>query len=124
MPADAQLRTCRSRAEGTAPIKMKVGRNDVRIGPLLLGNVRNAGAVAATDRADWPFVINAGLVPASGVVRPERAERTAAFHKPGRGDRSPLNRLRRVEAETLLPDDWGRSILRSRSLTERAHASR
>jgi hypothetical protein len=33
---------------------MKVTRNDVRIGPLVLGNVRTAD-VGPTDDADWPY---------------------------------------------------------------------
>jgi len=51
-PPDAQLRDCRSRAEGTAPIKMKVESTDMQIGPLVLGNVRNTRGVGPTDQPD------------------------------------------------------------------------
>lgn len=53
-PPNPALRDCRSRAEGRAPIEMKVTRNDVRIGPLVLGNVR-AADVGQTDDPDWPY---------------------------------------------------------------------
>jgi hypothetical protein len=82
-PPDAQLRNCRSRAEGTAPTKMRVGRADLRIGPLVLGNVRGPGGVGSTARPDWPFVKKAPvLLPARArvvlAIAPEAAT-LAAF---------------------------------------------
>ena len=60
----------------------------MRIGPLLLGNVRNAGAVGATDRADWPFVIKTPvLLPARArvvlAIAPEAVARAAFQHRGG-----------------------------------------
>ena len=56
-PPDAVLRDCRSRGEAGAPIKMRVTRRDVRIGPLVLGSVR--ARPASTGDRIWPFVAKA-----------------------------------------------------------------
>jgi hypothetical protein len=87
-PPDAQLRDCRSRAEGVAPIKMKVESTDIKIGPLVLGNVRNTRGAGPTDHADWPFWRKTPvLVPARArvvlAIAPEAATRAAFEHRGG-----------------------------------------
>ncbi len=86
-PPDAGLRNCRTRGEGTAPIRMSVTRDDVRFGPLVIGFVRNRVAAGATERPDWPFVAKAPLLlPAHSrvvlAIAPEAA-RLAAFQHEG-----------------------------------------
>jgi hypothetical protein len=51
----AELRNCRSRAEGRAPIQMVVRPNDFRIGPLVLGNVRSTDGDGPSGDPEWPF---------------------------------------------------------------------
>jgi hypothetical protein len=85
---DGALRNCRSRGEAGVPIKMRVTGNDVRIGPLLLGNVRSRSAVGPADWADWPFVAKAPvLVPARSrvvlAIAPEATTRAAFQHRGG-----------------------------------------
>ena len=85
-PLDAQVRDCRSRAEGSAPIQMKVKSTDVRIGPLVLGNVRSAGGTGQTQHADWPFGRKTPvLLPARARVvleiAPEAVTRAAFQHR-------------------------------------------
>lgn len=87
-PGEPMLRDCRSRAEGTAPIKMSVGATDIRIGPLVLGNVRSTRVVGPTGNADWPYATKTPvLLPArSRVVLsiPPEAMSLAAFqHRNG-----------------------------------------
>ncbi len=86
-PPDTGLRNCRTRGEGTAPIRMSVTRDDVRFGPLVIGFVRNRVAAGATERPDWPFVAKAPLLlPAHSrvvlAIAPEAA-RLAAFQHQG-----------------------------------------
>ena len=54
-PPHAELRNCRSRAEGRAPTRMAVGPNDVRLGPLVLANVLSAGSTGRTSDPLWPY---------------------------------------------------------------------
>jgi len=87
-PPDAGLRNCRSRGEGTAPIKLSVTPNDVRFGPLVIGFVRNRRATGATERSDWPFVAKAPmLLPARSrvvlAVTPEAVTLAAFQHEGG-----------------------------------------
>lgn len=53
-PPEAELRNCRSRAEGRKPIQMVVRPNDFRIGPLVLGNVRSRDGDGPTGDPEWP----------------------------------------------------------------------
>ena len=85
---DGALRDCRSRGEAGVPTKMRVTSNDVRIGPLLLGNVRSRGAVGPADWADWPFGAKAPvLLPARSrvvlAIAPEATTRAAFQHRGG-----------------------------------------
>ena len=85
-PPEAELRNCRSRAEGTRPIKMVVRRNDIRIGPLVLGNVRSTRAVGATDDAEWPYAVKTPvLLPARSrvvlAIAPEATALAALQHR-------------------------------------------
>jgi len=85
-PPDAVVRGCRSRGEAEAPITMRVTRSDVRIGPLVIGNVRNRTAVGPTYRSDWPFVAKAPvLLPARSrvvlAIAPEATTRAAFQHR-------------------------------------------
>jgi hypothetical protein len=87
-PPDAQLRNCRSRAEGAAPIKMKVQSTDMQIGPLVLGNVRNTRGVGPTDQPDWPFAIKTPVLLAARArvvlaIAPEAVTRAAFQHQSG-----------------------------------------
>jgi hypothetical protein len=86
-PPDAQLRNCRSRAEGSAPIRMKVESNDIRIGPLVLGNVRST-RIGPTDQPEWPFATKTPvLLPARArvvlAIAPEAVTRAAFQHRSG-----------------------------------------
>jgi hypothetical protein len=54
-PPEAELRNCRSRAEGRAPIKFEVRAADVQVGPFVLGNVRNSRGVGPTDDPNWTY---------------------------------------------------------------------
>lgn len=88
VPTQPMLRDCRSRAEGTAPIKMSVGPTDIRIGSLVLGNVRTTGVVGPTGDADWPYATKTPvLLPARARVVlsiPPEATTLAAFqHRNG-----------------------------------------
>ena len=87
-PADAVLRDCRSRAEGTAPIEMNVGIGDIRIGPLVLGNVRNTRNVGPTGDPQWPYATKTPvLLPARSRVvlalAPEATAVAAFQHRNG-----------------------------------------
>jgi hypothetical protein len=87
-PPNAQLRDCRSRAEGTAPIKLEVESTDVKIGPLVLGNVRSTRGVGRTGKPDWPFVRKTPvLLPARArvvlAIAPEAITRAAFQHRGG-----------------------------------------
>ena len=87
-PPDAGMRNCRSRGEGTAPIKMSVTLDDVRFGPLVIGFVRNRVVTGATERSDWPFVAKAPLLlPARSrvvlAIAAEAAMRAAFQHQGG-----------------------------------------
>jgi hypothetical protein len=82
-PTDAVVRGCRSRGEAGTPIRVQVTSSDVRIGPLVIGNVRRPSAVGTTGRTDWPFVAKAPiLLPARArvvlAIAPE-ATASAAF---------------------------------------------
>jgi hypothetical protein len=85
-PSDAVVRGCRSRGEAGVPIKMQVSRADVRVGPLVIGNVRARTAVGPTDDPEWPFVAKAPiLLPARSRVvlsiAPEATTRAAFQHR-------------------------------------------
>jgi hypothetical protein len=85
-PPQAELRNCRSRAEGRAPIRMTVGPNDVRIGPLVLGNVRSAGSTGRTSDPLWPYGRKVPiLLPARSrvvlAIAPEAAALAALQHR-------------------------------------------
>jgi hypothetical protein len=85
-PTEAMVRDCRSRAEGTAPIEMSVGATDMRIGPLVLGNVRAPRVVGRTENADWPYATKTPvLLPARSRVvlsiAPEAASLAAFQHR-------------------------------------------
>ena len=87
-PPDAQLRDCRSRAEGRAPIKMKVGSTDIQIGPLVLGNVRNTRGAGPTDQPDWPFATKTPVLLPAGArvvlaIAPEAVTQAAFQHRNG-----------------------------------------
>jgi hypothetical protein len=86
-PPDAVVRGCRSRGEAGAPIRVRVTTSDVRIGPLVIENVRRRSAAGATGQPDWPFVAKAPvLLPARArVVLAIAAEATtsAAFQHRG-----------------------------------------
>jgi hypothetical protein len=87
-PPDAQLRDCRTRAEGAAPIALKVGRTDMQIGPLVLGNVRDPRGAGPTDDPDWPFWRKTPvLLPARArvvlAIAPEAVGRAAFEHRGG-----------------------------------------
>jgi hypothetical protein len=80
------LRNCRSRAEGKAPIKLEVRSTDIRIGPLVLGNVRSRRTVGPTDRSDWPFATKTPvLLPARSrvvlAIAPEARTLAALQHR-------------------------------------------
>jgi hypothetical protein len=67
---------------------MNVASNDVRIGPLVLGNVRSATGVGATSRPDWPFVRKTPvLLPARArvvlAIAPEAMTQAAFQHRSG-----------------------------------------
>ena len=85
-PPDAVVRGCRSRGEAGVPIKMQVTGGDVRIGPLVIGNIRTRTAVGATDDLEWPFVAKAPiLLPARSrvvlAIAPEATTRAAFQHR-------------------------------------------
>ena len=85
-PPDGVLRDCRSRGEAGAPIKVRVTRRDVRIGPLVLGSVR--ASTASTGERIWPFVAKAPvLLPARSrivlAIAPDASERAAFQHRGG-----------------------------------------
>jgi hypothetical protein len=85
-PPDAVVRGCRSRGEAGVPIRMPVTRSDVRIGPLVIGNVRTRTAVGPTDDPEWPFVAKAPvLLPARSrvvlAIAPEATTRAAFQHR-------------------------------------------
>ena len=87
-PPEAELRNCRTRAEGTAPTRMIVGPNDVRLGPLVLGNVRSLGGAGRSVDPTWPWVKKMPvLLPARArvvlAISPEAAERAAFQHRNG-----------------------------------------
>lgn len=99
-PPDTGLRNCRTRGEGTAPIRMSVTRDDVRFGPLVIGFVRNRVAAGATERPDWPFVAKAPLLlPAHSrvvlAIAPEAARLAAFQHQGGWCRRCDSRRARR-----------------------------
>lgn len=82
------LRDCRSRGEGRAPITLRPTSNDVRIGPLVLGNVRGPRSGGSTGQTDWPFARKAPvLLPARSrvvlAIAPEAATRAAFQHRGG-----------------------------------------
>jgi hypothetical protein len=81
-PTDAVVRGCRSRGEAGVPIRMQVTSSDVRIGPLVIGNVRRRSAAGPTGKTDWPFVAKAPiLLPARArvvlAIAPEARTRAA-----------------------------------------------
>lgn len=83
-PPDTQLRDCRSRAEGTAPIEMQVESTAIRIGPLVLGNVRNRST--PTGQPEWPFAMKTPvLLPARArvvlAIAPEALALAAFQHR-------------------------------------------
>lgn len=85
-PPQAELRNCRSRAEGRAPIRMAVGPNDVRLGPLVLGNVLSAGSTGRTSDPLWPYGRKVPiLLPARSrvvlAIAPEAQELAALQHR-------------------------------------------
>jgi hypothetical protein len=85
-PPDAVVRGCRSRGEAGAPIRMRVRGGDLRIGPLVIGNIRNRTAVGPSDASDWPFVAKAPvLLPARArvvlAIAPEATTRAAFQHR-------------------------------------------
>jgi hypothetical protein len=85
-PPDAAVRGCRSRGEAGAPIRMRVTSSDLRIGPLVLGNVRNRTAVGPTDEPEWPFAAKAPvLLPARSrvvlAIAPEATAQAAFQHR-------------------------------------------
>jgi hypothetical protein len=87
-PPEAGLRSCRSRAEGRRPIELAVRSVDVRIGPLVLGNVRSTRGVGRADGPDWPWVAKApALLPARSrvvlAIAPEATELAAFQHESG-----------------------------------------
>jgi len=76
------VRGCRSRGEAGAPIRVQVSSSDVRIGPLVIGNLRRRSAAGPTGEAAWPFVAKAPiLLPARAkvvlAIAPEAATRAA-----------------------------------------------
>jgi hypothetical protein len=85
-PPDAVVRGCRSRGEAGAPIRMRVTSSDVRMGPLVIGNVRKRSAVGATGETKWPFVAKAPILLGARsrvvlAVAPEATARAAFQHR-------------------------------------------
>lgn len=85
---DGALRDCRTRGEVGAPITMRVTSRDVRIGPLVIENVRRRDAAGPTRNGEWPFVAKAPvLLPARSrvvlAVAPDAADRAAFQHRGG-----------------------------------------
>ena len=85
-PPEAELRNCRSRAEGRAPIQMVVRPNDFRIGPLVLGNVRSADGDGPSGDPEWPIGRKIPvLLPARSrvvlAIAPEARDRAELQHR-------------------------------------------
>lgn len=106
-PPDAVVRGCRSRGEAGAPIRMRVTTSDVRIGPLVIVNVRNRTAVGPTDESEWPFAAKAPvLLPARSrvvlAIAPEAATRRGvSASRVGVG--GALHRVLRAGTSLVIP---------------------